>query len=94
MIELPNVTSLYVLLAFGTVYRSAGELAVGQVDAVLLGCAAQQSQGVVAPGEVASYPFELVGPATPGIYRVYFRPVLDGITWMEDQGVFWLVDRR
>jgi hypothetical protein len=25
---------------------------------------------------------------------VYLRPVIDGITWMEDQGVFWLVDRR
>lgn len=53
-----------------------------------------QSQATVAPGEVASYPFELIGPPTPGIYRVYLRPVIDGITWMEDQGVFWLVDRR
>ena len=53
-----------------------------------------QSATTVAPGEVASYPFELIGPATPGIYRVYLRPVIDGITWMEDQGVFWLVDRR
>jgi hypothetical protein len=53
-----------------------------------------QSQAVVAPGEVASYPFELIGPAAPGIYRVYLRPVIDGITWMEDEGVYWLVDRR
>ena len=53
-----------------------------------------QSQPVVAPGDVASYPFELVGPAAPGIYRVYLRPVVDGIAWLEDQGVFWLVDRR
>jgi murein DD-endopeptidase MepM/ murein hydrolase activator NlpD len=53
-----------------------------------------QAQATVRPGEVASYPFELIGPATPGIYRLYLRPVIDGITWMEDQGVFWLVDRR
>ena len=53
-----------------------------------------QSQATVAPGEVASYPFDIVGPPSPGIYRLYLRPVIDGITWMEDQGVFWLVDRR
>jgi hypothetical protein len=53
-----------------------------------------QSQPTVAPGEVASFPFVLTGPPAPGIYRVYLRPVLDGVTWMEDQGVFWLVDRR
>jgi hypothetical protein len=53
-----------------------------------------ESQGLVAPDEVARFPFELVGPAAPGIYRVYLRPVIDGITWMQDEGVYWLVDRR
>lgn len=53
-----------------------------------------QAQPVVAPGEVAEYPFTLSAPATPGIYRLYLRPVLDGVTWMQDEGVYWLVDRR
>lgn len=53
-----------------------------------------QAQPVVAPGEVAEYPFTLQAPAAPGIYRVYLRPVQDGIAWLQDEGVFWLVDRR
>jgi murein DD-endopeptidase MepM/ murein hydrolase activator NlpD len=53
-----------------------------------------QAQAVVAPGDVAEYPFTLSAPAAPGIYRVYLRPVLDGVMWMQDEGVYWLVDRR
>jgi hypothetical protein len=53
-----------------------------------------QSATTVAPDQVAQYPFELIGPPSPGIYRVFLRPVIDGVTWMQDEGVFWLVDRR
>ena len=26
---------------------------------------------------------------TPGTYREYFRAVADGVTWMEDYGIYW-----
>jgi hypothetical protein len=52
------------------------------------------AEEAVAPGEVASFPFELIAPPAAGISRLYLRPVIDGVTWMEDEGVFWLVDRR
>jgi murein DD-endopeptidase MepM/ murein hydrolase activator NlpD len=65
------------------------------IKSVLIGSnRVSQQQAVVAPGEVAEYPFTLLSPATPGIYRAYLRPVIDGVTWMQDEGVFWLVDRR
>jgi hypothetical protein len=31
---------------------------------------------------------------TPGTYRLYLRPLVEGATWMEDYGVFWLVTVR
>lgn len=45
----------------------------------------------VAPGEVAEFRFSVRAPAGRGTYRLDLRPVIDGTTWMEDQGVFWLI---
>jgi len=25
---------------------------------------------------------------TPGLYAIHLRPVIDAVTWMEDEGVF------
>jgi hypothetical protein len=30
-------------------------------------------------------------PSTPGVYAINLRPVIDGVVWMEDQGVFLIV---
>ncbi len=48
-------------------------------------------QDTVAPGQVGSFTFYLGDTASipPGTYREHFQPVADGITWMEDVGLFW-----
>ena len=45
----------------------------------------------VGPGQVAWFQFTIQAPVTPGSYRLYLRPLVEGATWMEDFGVFWLV---
>jgi hypothetical protein len=52
---------------------------------------AAQPADYVGPGQVAWFQFTIQAPATPGIYRLYIRPLIEGATWMEDQGVFWQV---
>ncbi|CAN5240230.1 hypothetical protein BH18CHL2_BH18CHL2_08410 [soil metagenome] len=49
---------------------------------------AVQSEAAVEPGQTASFTFRMRGPAAPGTYRLHLRPVIDGVTWMEDEGVF------
>jgi len=50
-----------------------------------------QPADYVGPGQVAWFQFTIVAPSTPGFYRLYLRPLIEGATWMEDIGVFWLV---
>jgi hypothetical protein len=45
----------------------------------------------VGPGQVAWFQFTIQAPMTPGYYRLYLRPLIEGATWLEDFGVFWLV---
>ena len=52
--------------------------------------AVQPSQ-YVGPGQVAWFQFEIQAPSTPGVYRLYLRPLIEGAQWMEDYGVFWVV---
>ena len=49
------------------------------------------SQDLVAPGDNATYTFWMKVPSgmNLGDYREYFRLVADGITWMENYGIFW-----
>lgn len=53
-----------------------------------------QNEAVVAPGQIATFSFAMRGPATPGTYQLHLRPVIDGVTWMEDEGVFMYVTVR
>lgn len=53
-----------------------------------------QRESIVQPGQNATFSFSMRGPATPGVYRLDLRPVIDGVTWMEDQGVFMYVTVR
>jgi hypothetical protein len=48
---------------------------------------AAQTETVVRPGEIATFVFA-VGGVNPGSYRIPLRPVIDGITWLEDQGMY------
>jgi uncharacterized protein YkwD len=52
---------------------------------------AVQSEATVAPGQNATFTFQVTAPATPGLYAIHLRPVIDGTTWMEDQGVYLII---
>ncbi len=47
--------------------------------------------GVVAPGEVGRFTFEITAPRTLslGSHREYFQPVVEYVKWLEDYGVYW-----
>jgi hypothetical protein len=48
---------------------------------------AVQTETVVLPGQVATFMFKVRG-VTPGTFRLNVRPVVDGIAWLPDQGVY------
>ena len=50
-----------------------------------------QSEASVPPGAVGTFTFQVRAPMTPGTYAINLRPVIDAVTWMEDQGVFLYV---
>jgi hypothetical protein len=54
---------------------------------------AAQSEATVAPGQVATFNFSVKGDRL-GSYPLRLRPVVDGITWMEDQGIFLQITVR
>jgi hypothetical protein len=45
----------------------------------------------VGPGQVAWFQFSVKAPLTPGTYRLHLRPLIEGQTWMEDLGIYWLI---
>ena len=52
---------------------------------------ATQTEATVAPGQNATFTFQVKAPSTPGVYSIHLRPVIDGTIWMEDEGVFLIV---
>ena len=54
---------------------------------------AVQGAASVAPGASTSFTFSVKGVA-PGSYLLRLRPVIDGITWLEDQGVYLVITVR
>ena len=52
---------------------------------------ATTTAAVVRPGETGEFRFRLRGPLIPGTYALNLRPVVDGTTWLEDEGVFWTI---
>ena len=52
---------------------------------------AVQTETSVAPGASGSFTFQVKAPLQPGLYAIHLRPVIDGVTWMEDEGVFLYV---
>ena len=55
---------------------------------------AVQPAQYVGPTQIAWFQFTIQAPATPGTYRLYLRPLVEGASWLEDYGVFWLVTVR
>jgi len=52
---------------------------------------AVQSEASVQPGQTGTFTFQVKAPPVPGQYRLRLRPVVDGIMWLEDQGLFTIV---
>lgn len=52
---------------------------------------AVQSAAYVGPGQISWFQFTVRAPVTPGTYRVALRPLIEGVQWMEDEGVYWTV---
>jgi len=46
-----------------------------------------QTEAVVPPGQVATFVFKVRG-VTPGAFRIEVRPVVEGVAWLPDQGVY------
>jgi glucose/arabinose dehydrogenase len=55
---------------------------------------AAQIEASVAPGQTATFTFQMRAPSAAGTYRLHLRPVIDGVTWMEDEGVFMALAAR
>src|SRR2546428_192529 len=49
---------------------------------------AVQNEASVGPGALVSFTFALKAPLSAGTVRIPLRPVIDGVAWLEDQGVF------
>jgi len=52
---------------------------------------ALQPADYVGPGQVAWFQFTIQAPAERGVYRLYLRPLIEGASWLEDYGVFWVI---
>ena len=52
---------------------------------------AVQLEAAVGPGAIATFTLQVRAPAEPGQYVLALRPVIDGVMWLEDDGVFFLV---
>ena len=50
-----------------------------------------QTEASVAPGALGTFTFQIRAPSAPGVYYINLRPVIDGVIWMEDEGVFLVV---
>jgi hypothetical protein len=46
-------------------------------------------QGVVGYGQEAVLEFKIKAPATPGNYREHFNLVIDGVSWLDDVGLYF-----
>lgn len=53
--------------------------------------AAFMTPNIVRPGETARFTFN-IHPTKVGNYKEYFRPVVDYVTWLNNLGIYWLVN--
>ena len=67
------------------------ELAMGWLSA---NRPATTTTAYVGPGEIGWFEFALRAPTSAGDYRFALRPVLDGVRWLEDDGIFFTLHVR
>ena len=48
----------------------------------------------VGPGDLGWFEFTVRAPATPGDYHLALRGVVEGVTWLEDDGIFFTIHVR
>jgi len=46
---------------------------------------------VIEPGWNTRFQFDIKAPTTPGTYKAYFTPVVEGVEWMKDIGIYWQI---
>ena len=49
---------------------------------------AEQTTTWVGPGQQAWFRVQLKAPDAPGMYRLYLRPVIEGVEWLENVGAY------
>jgi hypothetical protein len=51
------------------------------------------NEASIAPGSPtpATFTFTIKAPTTPGVYKEYFNLVAEGVTWMNDPGLYWQI---
>ena len=49
---------------------------------------ATTSEAYVGPGDIGTFSFRVRAPSAPGTYQIRVRPLIEGVTWLEDQGVY------
>jgi len=49
---------------------------------------ATTAEQFVPVGDVGTFNMRLRAPVIPGVHRVYMRPVIDGVSWLEDEGIY------
>ena len=51
--------------------------------------AAEMKKTMVYPGDSVKFDIVITAPDKSGVYREYFRPVVDNLQWMDDLGIQW-----
>jgi len=46
---------------------------------------------VIKPGWNTRFQFNIKAPLIPGTYKAYFTPVVEGVEWMKDIGIYWAI---
>lgn len=69
--------------------RGSG-FAITPVDWVATNRATGADKSTVAPGDTARFSFVIKAPENmaPGSYPEYFRPLIEGVTWLTDNGIY------
>lgn len=52
----------------------------------------QLSEAVIQPGEIGTFDFTMLAPATTGTYNEYFNLVAEGHTWLNDLGLYYTIN--
>jgi hypothetical protein len=46
----------------------------------------------IASGQIGTFEFVMQAPSSPGTYNEYFNPLVEGVSWLNDLGLFYTVN--